>query len=292
MAENNQVQKSSVKQYLASPAVQQRVKDLLGARSSQFITSVTSMVGADDKLAECEPGSLFMACLTAAGLDLPVSKTLGHAHIIPYRNNAAGVTEAQFQLGWKGWVQLAQRSGQYKSIAATEVYDGQLVSEDPLEGNTYDWKQKNSDKVVGYVCRFSLVTGFSHELYMSVDDIRRHADRYSKAYNHGKGFGPWKDNFDAMALKTVVKLNISKWGPMSIEMQQAAEVDQAVIKEDGTPDYIDGEVADPQSDEDRKARMAAAEAKSQELNGKGHVPKAVERVHEVKGNEQNETPQS
>ena len=249
---------NSVKQYLASPAVKQRIEDLLKDRASQFTTSLTAMVGADNNLAQCQPASLFMAALTAAALDLPINKNLAFAHIVPYRNNSAGVTEAQFQLGWKGYVQLAQRSGQYKTIAATAVYNGQLVAEDPLLGNTYDWKAKRSDDVIGYVAMFKLVNGFEKELYMSLDEIKAHADRYSKAYNHGKGYGPWRDNFDAMALKTVVKLLISKWGPMSVEMQRAVEVDSAVIKESGEPEYIDGELSDVNATEEQKAAIIAA----------------------------------
>jgi recombination protein RecT len=258
MAQETQLQKSSVKQYLASPAVQQRTKELLGERSSQFITSITSMVGADDNLAKCEPGSLFMACLTAAALDLPVNKNLGFAHIVPYNNRSAGVTEAQFQLGWRGFVQLAQRSGQYKKISTAVVYQGQLINEDPLDGNTYDWKAKESDTVTGFVAKFILANGFEKELYMSVEEVTKHADRYSKAYNHGRGFGPWKDNFEAMALKTVVKLLISKWGPMSVDMQKAVEVDQAVMKEDGSTEYIDGELANVNATEDKKAAIIEA----------------------------------
>lgn len=275
MAEDKALTKSNVKAYMKDPGVRKRTEELLGRRADQFITSITSMINADDNLARCEPTSLFMACLTAAALDLPINKNLGFAHIVPYNNNRAGVTEAQFQLGWRGYVQLAQRSGQYKTIAATEVYEGQVVNQDPLAGNTYDWNLRSGDKVVGYVAKIILVNGFEKELFMTTEDITRHADKYSKAYNHGKGFGPWKDNFDAMALKTVVKLLLSKWGPMSVDMQKAVEMDSAVIKEDGTPDYIDGEVSDT-SEETTRARIAAAEAKRKEMDGNGHVAKKVE----------------
>lgn len=254
----NELSKVSVKQYLASPAVKQRVEDLLKDKAANFNTSLTAIVGQDAKLAECTPQTLFMAALTAAALDLPINKHLGFAHIVPFKNTRAGVTEAQFQLGWRGYVQLAQRSGQYKSIAAVEVYEGQLVDEDPLAGNTYDWKAKTSDTVIGYVARFKLVGGFEKDLYMSVDDIKKHAGRYSQSYK--QGYGPWKDNFDAMATKTVIKLLISKWGPMSVDMQRAVEVDSAVIKEDGNPEYIDGELADVGATDDQKAAIIAANA--------------------------------
>jgi len=247
-----QNQPSSVKGFMALPTTKRRVEELLGNRASNFMTSVSTMIGSDDKLANCEPVSLFMACLTAAALDLPINKNLGFAHIIPYGK------EAQFQMGWRGYVQLAQRTGKYKTIAATAVYEGQLAQEDPLEGNTYDWDARINDEVIGYVAKFTTINGFQKEVYMSVDEITRHADKYSKAYNHGKGYGPWKDNFDAMALKTVIKMLISKWGIMSIELEKAVTLDSSVIKDDGTPDYVDGALADVGADDDHKAAIIAA----------------------------------
>jgi recombination protein RecT len=252
------------------------------------MTSVSSMIGADDKLAKCEPVSLFMACLTAAALDLPINKNLGFAHIVPYDNNKkivdpetgrtewTKVLEAQFQMGWRGYVQLAQRSGQYKTIAATAVYAGQLVNEDPLLGNTYDWKAKQSDDVLGYVAMFKLVNGFEKELYMTLDEVTAHADRYSKAYAYDKKNkytnSPWSNNFDAMALKTVVKLLISKWGPMSVDMQKAVELDSSVIKEDGNPSYVDGELASVGADDDKKAAIIAANQEENDTTESDNAP--------------------
>lgn len=255
---------STVKGFMALPSTQKRVNELLGDRAGNFMTSVSSMIGADDKLAKCEPVSLFMACLTAAALDLPINKNLGFAHIIPYDNNRAGTTEAQFQMGWKGYVQLAQRTGKYKTIAATEVYEGQLVDEDPLEGNTYDWKARTNDKVIGYVAKFTTINGFGKEIYMSMDEIKAHAIRYSKAYAYDLKpttkykNSPWSTNFNSMALKTVIKQLISKWGIMSIELQKAVEADSAVIKEDGTPSYIDGELASVNATDEKKSAILEA----------------------------------
>lgn len=234
MAETKEL---TIKEYLAAPAVMKRTEEMLGRRSSQFVTSVLSLAGADPKLMVAEPRSLFNACLTAAALDLPINKNLGFAHIIPYANTKAHITEAQFQMGWKGFVQLAQRSGQYKTISSTEVYEGQLVSSDPLRGNKYDWLKKSGDKIVGYVSIIVLNNGFEHELYMSAEEMEKHAKRYSQSYK--SGYGPWKDNFPAMAAKTVIKLNISKFGPMSVELEKALVNDQAIIRDDGA-DYVDG----------------------------------------------------
>lgn len=290
-------QPSTVKGFMALPATRKRVEELLGNRSSNFMTSVSTMIGADDKLAKCEPVSLFMACLTAAALDLPISKQLGFAHIVPYDNNKkvtdqngnfswVKTPEAQFQLGWRGYVQLAQRTGQYKTIAATAVYEGQLVEENPLEGNVYDWKNKQSDTVIGYVASFTTVNGFKKEVYMSMEEMQTHAERYSKAYQYDikskKSASPWSSNFDAMALKTVIKQLISKWGIMSIELEKAVTLDSAVIKEDGTPTYIDGELSDVNATDDKKAAILKANA---ENNDK--IPAADEKVHEVKTSDNN-----
>ena len=265
-------QPSTVKGFMAMPSTIKRVNDLLGDRSSQFMTSVSSMIGADDKLAKCEPVSLFMACLTAAALDLPINKNLGFAHIIPYDNNRAGVTEAQFQMGWKGYVQLAQRTGQYKSIAATAVYEGQLETEDPLSGNTYNWNNQQSDKVIGYVAKFTLVTGFEHELYMSAEQMEAHAKKFSKAYQYDLKpttkykNSPWSTGFEGMALKTVIKLLISKWGPMSVDLQQAVQMDSAVIKDNDKVSYIDGngDLDDTKADVDEKRAIIEANVSKDE----------------------------
>jgi recombination protein RecT len=227
----------TIKKYLAAPAVMKRVEEMLNERASQFTTSVLSLAGSDPKLMIAEPRSLFNACLTAAALNLPINKNLGFAHIIPYNNTKQKITEAQFQMGWKGFVQLAQRSGQYKTISSTEVYEGQLISSDPLRGNKYDWTAKTSDKVVGYVSIIVLNNGFEHELYMSAEEVEKHAKRYSQSYK--SGYGPWKENFPAMAAKTVIKLNISKFGPMSVELERALVSDQAVIRDSGA-EYVDG----------------------------------------------------
>lgn len=255
--------KVSVKGYFNSPAVQQKLKELLHDKASQFTTSVLSLVGNDDLLADAEPASLFSAALTAASLDLPINKNLGFAHIIGYKNNRkGGIVEAQFQIGWKGFIQLAQRTGQYKTINAVPVYEGQLVAEDRLRGNTYDWDQQSSDKVIGYVSILLLTTGFEHELYMSMDEVKAHAKKYSQAYK--SGYGPWSDNFDAMALKTVIKLNISKFGPMSTELQKALTFDQAVVKDDGA-EYPDGvDLGDVGADDTKKSAIIEANTESED----------------------------
>ena len=242
----------TIKEYLAAPMVQLRIKEMLDDRASDFTTSVISLAGNDPKLMKCEPRSLFNACLAAASMRLPISKELGLAHIIPYGN------EAQIQLGWRGYVQLAQRSGEYLTIAAAPIYDGQLVSSDPLRGNVYNFADdaKQSDTILGYASLFVLRNGFEKDMFMTVAQLEEHAKRYSKSYK--SGFGPWKDNFDAMCKKTLIKLLIKNFGPMSIDMQTAIKVDQAVIQDEGKYQYIDGsDTEDVGATDDKKAAILA-----------------------------------
>lgn len=259
---------TNIKEFLAAPQIQARIKEMLGKKAGNFVTSVISIAGQDALLADAEPRSLFNAALTAASLDLPISKSLGFAHIIGYKNNKRkdangnylpSIIEAQFQMGWKGFVQLAQRSGQYKKINAVAVREGQLVEQDELSGNIYDWKAKTSEKIVGYVAFFELQNGYRQELYMSTEDVTKHGKQYSQSFS--KGYGPWKDNFEAMALKTVIKLLLSKWGPLSVDpvLTQAIEVDQAVIHDEGAS-YIDGNslLADEEATEDEDAAILEA----------------------------------
>jgi recombination protein RecT len=158
----------------------------------------------------------------AATLDLPINQNLGFAYIIPYG------TEATFQLGYKGFIQLAQRTGLYKTINAAEVYEGEIKYRNRITGEIeFDFEGKTSDKIIGYVSYFKLINGFERFLYMTVDDVKKHAKKFSKTY--GRNGSIWTTEFDAMALKTVTKLNLSKYGVLSIEMQKALETDSAVI---------------------------------------------------------------
>lgn len=295
MAEkNNQLQQTpkesanAIAQFLRNPTIVQRTQALLKESAGEFTAGLLSAVNANPTLALCSPVTVYNAGLTAAALKLPINNNLGFAYLVPYLNNKKmtddnGRTvwqktwEAQFQMGYRGFIQLAQRTGQYKRIACTPVYEGQLVDEDPLMGNTYDWHNKQSDTIVGYVSRFELVSGFVSDIYMSADQMEAHGAKYSQSYKADKQYkntkSLWSTDFETMALKTVLKLNISKWGPMSVEMNKAIESDQAVIRDDGV-DYIDGETVGDAND-DRRARMLAADAKYKEQNGSGHTPKAV-----------------
>jgi recombination protein RecT len=176
-----------------------------------------------------------MSAMMGAVLDLPINQNLGFAYIVPYGD------KAQFQIGVRGLVQLAQRSGQFKTISSTPVYDGQLKSQDPLKGFEFDWSAKTSDKVIGFVAYFSLINGFEKTLFMSIDEVSTHGKKYSKTF--GNKYGVWQTDFNAMGEKTVLKRLLSKFAPLSIDMQKAIVVDQSVIKDAETLDvqYVDNE---------------------------------------------------
>lgn len=233
--------KNKSKDFFSQPMVQEKLKELVGKNAPAFATSVLQIVNSNSMLIDADPKTVFSAACMAATLNLPINNSLGFAYIVPFNNRKEGKIEAQFMIGWRGYVQLAQRSGQFERIASTPVYDGQLVEADPLLGYKWDWSVKANGNPIGYVAFFKLINGFTAELYMSKDDITKHANKYSQTAK--KGFGVWKDQFDSMALKTVLKLLLSKQAPLSIEMQQAELSDQSIIRDVDNQefDYIDND---------------------------------------------------
>lgn len=231
--------KHSAKDFFSKPMVQEKLKELVGKNAPAFATSVLQIVNSNSMLVNADPQTIFSAACMAATLNLPINNNLGFAYIVPFKNNKENKIEAQFQLGYKGYIQLAQRSGQFSRIAATPVYNGQLISENPLLGYEFDWSVKPSGEPIGYVAFFKLINGFTAELYMSKEEVMKHANKYSQTAK--KGFGVWKDQFEAMALKTVLKLLLSKQAPLSIDMQKAQMADQAIIRDVDKDefDYID-----------------------------------------------------
>lgn len=229
----------TVKNLFSRDDVKKKFQELLGKRAPQFITSVLQIVASNNLLAKADPSSVYHAAATAATLDLPLNNNLGFAYIIPYNQkfqdgNGKWHTKqvAQFQLGYKGFIQLAQRSGQFKHMSATPIYDGQLKEQNPLTGYVFDFNTKKSESIIGYAGYFSLVNGFEKTMYMPIEEIRKHGERYSKNYNSANSL--WKTDFESMAIKTVLKLLLSKYAPLSIDVQKAFEVDDAtdVVYED------------------------------------------------------------
>lgn len=234
-------------QTIQSPKTQKYVADVLGEKKSSFAANLTSLVANNKALQECEPVTLIYAGIKATALNLPLDSNLGFAYVIPYKNNKANVTEAQFQIGWKGILQLAIRSGQFKTINVTDVRDGELVSFDLLSGRMeFNAVEGRIDlPIIGYVAYFELVNGFSKSLYMTMEEIERHAQKYSQTYSskndYVKKSSKWTTDFDAMARKTVIKLLLSRFAPMSVEMQEAVKFDQSVQRDANMPTYVDNE---------------------------------------------------
>lgn len=222
-----------LKTMLGNDSIKSRFKEILGQKAPGFISSILSVANGNTMLQNAEPQSVLNAAVIAATLDLPINPNLGYAAIVPYNDRKKGMCVAQLQLQYKGLVELCLRSGQFASLIDEVVYEGQLVRKNKFTGEyVFDEEAKTSDKVIGYMAYFRLVNGFEKTFYMTLEEVERHAKTYSQTYK--SGYGVWKDNFDVMARKTVLKLLLSKYAPKSIQMQQALIFDQAVVKNDLT----------------------------------------------------------
>ncbi|MFQ7297892.1 MULTISPECIES: recombinase RecT [Clostridium] len=215
---------NSVKGLMDSPAVKKRFEEVLCERAPQYMSSIVNLVNSDTNLKKCEPMSVIASCMVAATMDLPVDKNLGYAWVVPYKD------KAQFQIGYKGFIQLALRTGQYKAINVVEIREGELISWNPLsEEVEIDFTERKSNKVIGYAGYFKLLNGFEKTVYWSKEDMEAHAKKFSKTYNFKNSV--WQTDFDSMAKKTVIRNLLSKWGILSIEMQKAYTADNNTIKE-------------------------------------------------------------
>lgn len=225
-----------IRELLSRPEYERQVKQMLGERAPQFISSVVQ-VGSQGGLANCDPRSIVAAAIIAATLDLPVDKNLGFSHIIPYGN------KAQYQIGYKGIIQLALRSGQYQKLNAKPINAEAFKGYDEVGDPVIDWSQMDETKEpVGYAFAWKLVTGFTKTVYWTKAKVEAHAARYSQAYRSKKMDSPWFTNFNSMALKTVIKDGISHWGIMSIQLQKALVEDQAIHADIDSPiEYPDNE---------------------------------------------------
>jgi len=256
----------SLSNFLNSDAIKKKFQDILGEGGPAFVSSILTIINQNNQLQNADQNSIYTAALMAASLKLPINQNLGLAYIIPYKDKNKGQV-AQFQIGYKGFLQLAQRSGLYKIINSESVKEGEIVEFDRLSGSIkFNWEQDYTKrlkmKTVGYVSYFKLENGFESTLYMSVEELTAHGKKYSQTFKNG--FGLWTDDFDSMARKTVTKLNISKNGPLSIDvqMQKAVIADQAVIKNDS---FIDGETIDVETEYiDNKPEVKNAKAISEE----------------------------
>ena len=248
--------KHTLNQLLNSDNVKKRAAEILGARSAQFLASILQVTKDNNYLQNADPNSVLQAAMVAATLDLPINNNLGFAYIVPYKG------DAQFQMGWKGFVQLALRSGQYKKINVIEIREGEINESkiDPLRENyMFNWIQdpekREKAKVIGYAAFFQLVNGFEKTVFWTKDAVTNHAKKFSKSFNSKTS--AWQTNFDAMAKKTVLKNTLASYGALSVDyqMQKAIKFDQSVVKDYSKEDieYADNpknEVVDSVKPED------------------------------------------
>lgn len=213
---------NTVKGLMDSPTIKKRFEEVLNEKAPQYMSSIVNLVNSDINLQKCEGMSVIASCMVAATMDLPVDKNLGYAWVVPYGNRA------QFQMGYKGYIQLALRTGQYKAINVVEIREGELISWNPLtEEIEVDFEKRKSDAVIGYAGYFKLINGFEKTVFWTKEEVNNHANKFSKTVNSKNSV--WKSNFDAMAKKTVLRNLLSKWGILSIEMQKAYTADENLI---------------------------------------------------------------
>ena len=257
MSNTSLIKSNNIKDVVQSEAVKARLKEIMGDRGAAFGAALVQIVKQSFQLQKCDANSVIGAALTAAALDLSVDPNIGEAHIIPYGD------QAQFQIGYKGFIQLAMRSGEYRAFGSTVVYDGELVAYDELTGELVIDKslRKEDAQIIGYAAKFKLLNGFERGEYWTVDEMESHAMQYSKQYRYAKGKPDkeanclWITKRDEMAIKTVEKSLLNHYGPKSIQMKKAIKMDGgAVIDADSEEvSYIDNAkestVTAPQFDE-------------------------------------------
>lgn len=258
MAVNNSLVKQGAKPkftaVINSDGYKRMINNTLGnpAKAARFVTAITSAVSTNPALSECDAATIVSAGLLGEGLNLSPSPQLGQYYLVPFNDRKNGRKVAQFQLGYKGYIQLAIRSGQYKKLNVLPIKEGELISFDPLDEVIQvqlieDETERENSPTIGYYAMFEYTNGFKKAIYWSREKMESHAEKYSQGYKAKKGYTFWEKDFDSMACKTMLRQLISKWGIMSIEMQRAIESDTGVISENGTVDYIDAPAAESEA---------------------------------------------
>lgn len=242
-------QRTGLTAYLTQDAVKDQINKVVGGKNgTRFISSIVSAVQATPALQECTNSSILSAALLGESLNLSPSPQLGQYYMVPYDNRSKGAKEAQFQLGYKGYIQLAVRSNQYKKLNVLAIKEGELIRFDPLNEEIEvrlieDEKLREEAPTAGYYAMFEYNNGFRKALYWSRAKMEAHAKKYSPGYKRdlekGTSWTFWAKDFDGMAYKTMLRQLISKWGIMSIDLQTAVDSDMAVIHEDGSKDYVE-----------------------------------------------------
>lgn len=274
-------------------------------RNQQFVANLVSAVSSNPTLAECDQATIVSAALQAEALHFPINNSLGYIYLVPFDKKEYNPTTrkresvgkvAQFQIGYKGYIQLAIRSGQYRDINVVEVKEGELGSYDPLNGQSFNWnpnyEQRKTLKTIGYVGQLELMNGFKKQVYISYDEMLDHANTYSQAFDasiymrlqngekitdeNGKDISYkfssfWYKNFDEMAKKTVIRQLLSKWGIMSVEMTEAYTKDQTEMKIDGTYNYVDAKSASEEVESHQQETMGSVKVSVNENPDTGEV---------------------
>ncbi len=257
--------------YLNRDAVKNKINEVVGGENGQrLITSIVSATTANPQLQSCTNKSILAAALVGEGLKLSPSPQLGHYYFVPYNDKKQGMV-AQFQIGYKGYIQLAIRSGQYKKLNVLAIKEGELIKFDPLNEEIEvklieDEVERENAETIGYYAMFEYTNGFKKAMYWSKAKMESHALKYSQGYaadrRKGTNWTFWSKDFDGMAIKTMLRQLISKWGIMSVEMQTAMDADMAVINEGGSKTYVDAveyDVEEPEAAEDAPEESAPAE---------------------------------
>lgn len=270
---NRSGQRLGMAAYLTNDAVKNQINSIVGGKNgTRFISSIISAVQTNPALQECTNQSILSAALLGESLNLSPSPQLGQFYMVPFKDRERG-TVAQFQLGYKGYIQLAIRSGQYKKLNVLPIKEGELVSYNPLDEEIEvqlieDEEAREQAPTIGYYAMFEYTNGFRKTLYWSKQKMQNHAKKYSKGYaadlSKGTAWTFWSKDFDGMAMKTMLRQLISKWGVMSIDMITAMESDAAVIKEDLTPEYVESEaVPEPAKEAPQQPQEPTEEPKAQ-----------------------------
>lgn len=213
---------NQMKNLLENKGMQNLFADAVKENKDRFLASLIDLYNGDTYLQGCDPKEVAMEALKAATLNLPINKSLGYAYIVPFKNK--GKLTPQFQIGYKGYVQMAQRSGQYRSLNAGIIYEGMEIKKNYLKGTFEIVGEPKSEKVIGYFAYFELLNGYEKALYMTKDEVIKHAETYSQSYS--SNFSPWKKQFDEMAQKTVLKRLLSKYGVLTTEFEKAMKEDE------------------------------------------------------------------
>lgn len=251
MAVNNSLtsksnQRLGITAYLTNDAVKQQINNVIGGKDgTKFISAVVSAVNNNPSLQECTNQSILAAALLGESLKLSPSPQLGQYYMVPFNDRERGKV-AQFQLGYKGYIQLAIRSGQYKKLNVLAIKEGELIRFDPLNEEIEvklieDEEAREQATTIGYYAMFEYTNGFKKAMYWSKKKMEAHALKYSMGYRAKKGYTFWEKDFDGMAYKTMLRQLISKWGIMSIDMMSAMDADMAVINEDGSKNYVEND---------------------------------------------------